>query len=64
MSKTFGEAALSLAGAAGALFGWRPNEFWAATPAELTTALGALSPHQPPVLSRGDLERLQRRFPD
>ena len=64
MSDTFGDAALRLAGAAGALLGWRPDEFWAATPAELATVLGALSPHQPPVLSRGDLDRLQRRFPD
>ncbi len=64
MTITFGEAALRLAGAAGALFGWRPDEFWAATPAELATLFGALLPEQPAVLSRGDLDRLQRRFPD
>ena len=31
----FGDAALRLAGLAGLLFGWRPEEFWQATPAEL-----------------------------
>lgn len=39
MSRTFGEAALILAGIASRHLGWRPGEFWAATPAELATAL-------------------------
>ncbi len=64
MTKTFGEAALRLAGAAGALFGWRPGEFWAATPAELGTVLGAFAPAAPESVSRDELERLRGRFPD
>ena len=31
----FGAAAARLAGLAGLTLGWRPHEFWAATPAEL-----------------------------
>ncbi len=37
---SFAAAALRAAHAAAALLGWRPAEFWAATPAELRTALG------------------------
>ena len=36
MSETFGPAALRLCALAARLLGWRPAEFWAATPAELT----------------------------
>lgn len=35
----FGEAAVSLSGAASLLLGWRPQEFWSATPAELASAM-------------------------
>jgi hypothetical protein len=38
----FSEAAGRLAGLAGALLGWRPEEFWRATPAELGTVLAAM----------------------
>jgi uncharacterized phage protein (TIGR02216 family) len=37
----FAEAAGRLAGVAGWLLGWRPDEFWRATPAELAAVLGA-----------------------
>lgn len=50
-----------LAGLAGCLFGWRPAEFWPATPAELAALVSALGPWpQAPV----DLSDLKRRFPD
>ena len=59
----FGEAAAGLCSAAAVLLGWRPNEFWDATPAELALAL-----HAPdPVAERPDaatIEALLRRFPD
>lgn len=39
--KRFAEAAGRLAGIAGWLLGWRPDEFWRATPAELASVLRA-----------------------
>lgn len=39
MSQTFGASAVQLAGLAGRLLGWRPAEFWQATPAELAAIL-------------------------
>ena len=43
MSATLAESAARLAGLAGALLGWRPDEFWRATPAELAVVLKALA---------------------
>ncbi len=60
----FSEAAGRLAGLAGALLGWRPDDFWRATPAELGAVLGAMLPAAGDGASRDDLERLMRRFPD
>lgn len=60
----FSDAALQLAGLAGALLGWRPDEFWRATPAELGTVLAALAGWEGPPASRADLARLMERFPD
>lgn len=59
----FGEAAARLCNAAGLLLGWRPLEFWNATPAELTLAL------QPPAMSgeapdAATIDALRERFPD
>ncbi len=42
MTATFGDSARQLASVAAQLLGWRPNDFWRATPAEL-----ALSLHDP-----------------
>jgi uncharacterized phage protein (TIGR02216 family) len=60
----FSEAAGRLAGLAGALLGWRPEEFWRATPAELGAVLGAMLGPEADAASRSDLERLMERFPD
>ena len=60
----FSDSAARLAGLAGALLGWRPDEFWRATPAELGAVLEAMAgPDQVPA-SRADLARLMERFPD
>ena len=60
----FSEGAARLAGLAGALLGWRPDEFWSATPAELGAVLRApLGPEAAPA-TRADLARLTERFPD
>lgn len=63
MTRTFGEAAERLSGAAAMLLGWRPGEFWQATPAELASVLqqGAEGAEAP---DRDTLDELRRRFPD
>ena len=63
MSGMFSDSAARLAGLAGALLGWRPDEFWRATPAELTAVLGALIPEEA-TASSIDLARLMEMFPD
>ncbi len=58
---TFAARAARLAGQAGLLFGWSPDAFWRATPAELATLAGAMADE---VSSPVDLAALMRRFPD
>ena len=60
---TFARAAGRLAHFSSALLGWRPNEFWDATPAELALAIappgeGGEAP------DRALVEALMERFPD
>lgn len=62
----FGDSATRLAGVTGWLLGWRPEEFWRATPAELTTVLRAAEGRDggevPP--DADTLARLKEMFPD
>jgi uncharacterized phage protein (TIGR02216 family) len=60
----FSESAGRLAGLAGALLGWRPDEFWRATPAELGAVLEAMAGPREAGASHADLARLMERFPD
>jgi hypothetical protein len=46
------------------LLGWRPDEFWRATPSELAAVLAALSPDESRAASSGDVARLKEMFPD
>jgi hypothetical protein len=62
VSKRFGEAATRLSGATATLLGWRPSEFWAATPAELAAVLECQSVSEGPDCAL--IEELRRRFPD
>ncbi|AOR78006.1 phage tail assembly chaperone [Novosphingobium resinovorum] len=55
---TFAAAALGLCATAARTLGWRPAEFWAATPAELAAALGLLSPGAPAGFDRDTLTKL------
>ena len=59
----FGESACRLAGAAALLLGWRPEDFWNATPAELATALrmfeASIDGPDP-----NSIAALKQRFPD
>lgn len=59
----FGEAAGRLSSAASLLLGWRPNEFWDSTPAEL--ALAIMFDERPAdAPDATTIEALKRRFPD
>jgi uncharacterized phage protein (TIGR02216 family) len=60
----FAEAALRAAHLAAAALGWRPDEFWAATPAELVTALGLDAPPADSPVGAGVLAELMERYPD
>jgi hypothetical protein len=62
----FADSAGRLAGFAGAVLGWRPGEFWAATPAELGAVVRAMAgeearaaPPEPQVIAA-----LKEKFPD
>lgn len=57
----FGDAARLLAGYAGAVLHWTPDQFWAATPEELAAIFECLAGDAPrPV----DLCGLMEMFPD
>lgn len=59
----FAAAAVRLAGFAGVVLGWRPGEFWAATPAELSAVVKALRGDEEG-LGGDDVERLKRMLAD
>ncbi len=60
----FGEAAARLAGLAARLLGWRPSEFWTATPAELEAALRGGEDGGGEGPSRDDMAALMALHPD
>lgn len=64
MSECFAQGAARLAGLAGALLGWRPNEFWRATPGELAAVLEALAGERAGGAGADDVARLKEMFPD
>ena len=59
----FGQRAAELAGLAASLLGWRPDEFWDATPDELAIAFGMGGQHEA-VVDSTELARLRSLFPD
>lgn len=63
MTQAIGPGAVQLAGLAARLLGWRPAEFWTATPAELTAALALPTPAGGP-LSRAEFTHLMERDHD
>ena len=60
----FAAAAARLAGLAGALLGWPPDEFWNATPVELETILTAMTPPGNEAADQTLVARLKEQFPD
>ncbi|MEO0061499.1 MAG: hypothetical protein RLZZ08_59 [Pseudomonadota bacterium] len=61
MSGTFAASALQLAGLVPRLLGWRPDEFWNATPAELAAILIVPAGIDGDPLSRRDLAVMMER---
>lgn len=61
MSENFGAIALALSGLAAARLGWRPDEFWRATPAELLAVLAPAADDHPPPLDRATLQRMMEQ---
>ena len=67
MSECFGAASLTLCALAARVLGWRPHEFWAATPAELAACLADPATQSTTLaapLARADLARLMESDPD
>jgi uncharacterized phage protein (TIGR02216 family) len=62
VTPTFAEAARRAWPLAATMLGWRPDDFWTATPAELAGAL--LPPQAGEGAGRPTLEALMARFPD
>ena len=60
----FAAVAVRLAGLAGIAFGWRPDDFWRATPAELAALVEAGAPDMAmPPPDAALIARLQEAFP-
>ncbi len=53
-----------MAGLAGVAFGWGPDAFWSATPAELAALVQAMRGDAPDPCDRITIDRLKERFPD
>ena len=60
MSDFFGTSAAKLAGVAARNLGWRPDEFWRSTPADLLLALSDPDAAAPQI-TQHDLNRLMER---
>ena len=60
----FADCAARLGGLSGVLLGWRPDDFWRATPAELTLIIAALVPDTATAPDRALIVTLQEQFPD
>lgn len=58
----FATAAARLAGRATRAFGWTPDAFWRATPAELATILATDDAAGPTGLGRGELAELMAKL--
>jgi hypothetical protein len=61
---SFADAAARLAGLAGFWFGWTPEVFWNATPAEFAALVRAPDGGAVEGMAGGDLARLMELFPD
>ena len=60
----FGLAAVALAGMMARALGWRPDEFWAATPADVAAVLGGWCEEADAGVDGAALAAMMERFPD
>jgi Phage tail assembly chaperone protein, TAC len=60
----FADTAIQLCGQCALSLGWRPAEFWSATPAELACVLNALEALAEVPPDASDLQTLMELFPD
>lgn len=60
MDEAFGPAAARLAGFCAVAFGWSPDQFWQATPAEVASVVAALMPADEVPATRGLLAQLEK----
>lgn len=61
----FGSAALALAGMMARAFGWRPDAFWTATPADVAAVLGPWCEADAAAgIDRAGLAAMMEQFPD
>jgi hypothetical protein len=60
----FADTAVRLCGQCALLLGWRPTEFWNATPAELACVLNAVTAQTEAPPDAHDLQTLMELFPD
>jgi Phage tail assembly chaperone protein, TAC len=60
----FADNALQLCGQCALLLGWRPDEFWKATPAELACILQAVTAQQETPPDAVDIKKMMELFPD
>lgn len=61
---SFAEAARTLVGLSAWALGWRPHEFWRATPDELAAALNGPAPASSAPPDTQAIEALRTMFPD
>ena len=59
--RRFGPGAARLAGLTARMFGWLPDQFWRATPAELAAVLSPYRDESEEPLARNDLNRMMER---
>ncbi len=64
VAEEFADVAQRAGGVACGLLGWRPAEFWAATPAELVMAVRGLVGEPVAALDGAELAKLREAFPD
>lgn len=61
---SFAASANQLAGQTALALGWSPDDFWNATPAELSAILNAVARPENDVADASKLSALMQQFPD